>query len=382
MRRRSIFILLLGVFFLSILGIVMLMSTCVFSAGADQNDVYREAKKQALSLGIGTIACAIAALIDYRFWKKWIWWIMIFTSALLVLCYIPGIGVLVNGERRWVDLGAIRVQPSELAKLSVIFFLAYWYSLYPDSGRDFLQGFLAPLTLAGIVMGLILFEIDIGTTAVLGISVIVILFVAGVRWRYLTSLIVIGLGGFIGMMCYSPNRIVRLAAFVDPEKHNLGAGFQQWISLMALGSGGISGRGLGEGRLKMLYMPFAHTDFIFPMIGEELGLIGSLLMICAFLSIICAGMFIAFHAADRLGMLMATGICSLLAVQAFINIGVTSSMLPNTGLPLPFVSYGGSSLVISFASIGVLINIFRQARTGVYEPSEWGVLGRHETPRI
>ncbi len=382
MKRRSLYILLLGVFGLSILGIVMLMSTCAFSPQADENNVYREAKKQALSLGIGTIVCAITALIDYRFWKKWIWWIMIVTSALLVLCYIPGIGVLVNGERRWVDLGPIRIQPSELAKLSIVFFLAYWYSLYPDSGKDFLLGFIAPLTLAGMVIGLILFEIDIGTTAVLGSTVMLILFVAGVRWRYLTGLMVIGMGGFIGMLCYSPNRIVRLAAFIDPEKHHLGAGFQQWISLMALGSGGISGRGLGEGRLKMLYMPFAHTDFIFPMIGEELGLIGSLLIICAFISIICAGMFIAFHASDRLGMLMATGICSLLSVQAFFNIGVTTSMLPNTGLPLPFVSYGGSSLVISFASIGVLINIYRQARSGVSEPSEWGLLARHETPRI
>jgi cell division protein FtsW len=307
---------------------------------------------------------------------------MIVTCGLLVLCFVPGVGLLINGERRWIDIGPLQIQPSELAKLSVVFFLSFWYSRYPDCGNDFFRGFLSPLTLVGMVMVLILFEVDIGSTAVLGFTVLVVLFVAGVHWRYLTCLVVTGIGGFIGMMCYSPDRIIRLAAFIDPEKHRSGAGFQQWISLMALGSGELTGRGLGEGRLKMLYMPFAHTDFIFPMIGEELGLLGTLLVVLAFICVVCAGMFIAFHARDRLGLIMATGICSMLAIQAFFNIGVTTSILPNTGLPLPFVSYGGSSLVISFASVGILINIYRQGRSFSREPSEWGVRNHRETPRL
>lgn len=382
MRRRSIVILLLGVFFLAVVGIVMLMSTCVFSAHAEEGNVYREAKRQAFWLAIGCLGCGLTAFIDYRIWKKCIWVIMVGTCALLVLCFVPGVGMLINGERRWIDLGFLQVQPSELAKLSVVFFLAFWYSSFPDCGREFLRGFMTPLTLAGMMIALILFEVDIGSTAVIGITVLIILFVAGVDWKYIAGLVITGIGGFIGMMAYAPDRIVRLAAFIDPEKHRLGAGFQQWVSLMALGSGGLTGRGLGEGRLKMLYMPFAHTDFIFPMIGEELGLLGTLIIIFAFMCVVCSGMFIAFNAPDRFGMIIATGICSLLAVQAFFNIGVTTSMLPNTGLPLPFISYGGSSLVISFASIGILINIYRQGRFGVHEPSEWGVLHHRETPRL
>ena len=371
MSRRSIFILLSGVLFLSALGIVMLMSTCVFSAHADQSDVYREAKKQVSWLGIGIGVCWMTSLIDYRFWKKSIWLILIFTGTLLVLCFVPDIGLMIKGERRWIELGLFHLQPSELAKLSIVFFLAFWYSRYPDCGRLLVRGFLAPLTLTGLVMSLILFEVDIGSTAVLGVTVLIVLFVAGVHWKYLFSLILAGAAVFVAMMSYAPNRVVRLAAFIDPEKHRLGAGFQQWISLMAYGSGGLTGRGIGEGRLKMLYMPFAPTDFIFPMIGEELGLLGTLSVVFAFMCIVCSGMMIAFQAPDRFGLILGTGICSLLAVEAFFNIGVTTSILPNTGLPLPFVSYGGSSLVVSFASVGILINIFRQGRGGHIEPSDW-----------
>ena len=382
MSRRSIIILLVGVLFLCMVGIVMLMSTSVFSAHADETNVYREAKRQTIWLGIGALGCWIASVIDYHFWKKWVWVFLVGTGGLLVLCYVPGIGILSNGERRWIDLGPLRIQPSELAKLTIVFFLAYWYSRFPDCGRHFVRGFVTPLCMVGMVIALILFEVDIGTTAVLGFAVLIVLFVAGVKKRYLTSLVGLGIAVFIGMMSYAPNRIARIAAFIDPEGHKLGTGFQQWISLMAIGSGGLTGRGLGEGRLKMLYMPFAHTDFIFPMIGEELGLIGTMLVILAFISIVCSGMVIAMNAPDRFGLLIATGICTLLAVQAFFNIAVTTSMLPNTGLPLPFVSYGGSSLVISLASIGILINIYRQGRYDRIEPSDWALDQHRETPRM
>lgn len=382
MSRRGVSILLLGVFFLSALGIVMLMSTCVFSAHADESDVYREAKRQAVWLGIGALTCFLTAVIDYRFWKKSVWWIIVATDVLLVLCYVPGVGLVINGERRWLDLGPLRLQPSELAKLSVIFFVAFWYSRYPDSGKLFVKGFLAPLSLIGLVIALILFEVDMGSTTVLSLTVIVVLFVAGVDWKYLSSLVAAGAFGFVGMLSYAPNRVERLAAFLDPEKYRYEAGFQQWISMMALGSGGLTGRGLGEGRLKMLYMPFAHTDFIFPMIGEELGLIGTIAVVLAFISVTCAGMVIASKAPDRFGLLVGTGISALLAIQAFFNIGVTTSMLPNTGLTLPFVSYGGSSLVISFAAVGILVNIYRQGRNHSIEPSDWALTRPRDTPRI
>jgi cell division protein FtsW len=170
-------------------------------------------------------------------------------------------------------------------------------------------------------------------------------------------------------------------AFLDLEAHRYGAGFQQWISLMALGSGGLDGRGVGEGRLKMLYMPFAHTDFIFPMIGEEMGLAVTLLVVIAFITLVISGFVIGFHAPDRFGMLLSIGLVGYIGVQAFLNIGVATSILPNTGLTLPFVSYGGSSLVVAFLSIGILINIYRQGISGDEEGSDW-VRRKRITPRV
>ncbi len=362
----------------------MLMSTSVFSAHANEADIYREAKKQIVWFALGIVVCIAVAMIDYRVWQKWVWLILAVSAGLLCLCYVPGIGLLINGERRWIDIGPLQIQPSEIAKLSVIFLLGYWYSKFPDSGRHLFKGFLAPLSLAGVIIALVLFEVDIGTTAVLTLSTLIVLYVAGVHWAYLAGLVAAGAAGFIAMMSYAPDRVERLAAFVDPEQHRLGAGFQQWISLMALGSGDVAGRGIGEGRLKMLYMPFAHTDFIFPMIGEELGLIGTLGVIIAFASIVFASVLIAYRAPDRFGVLVATGICSILTVQAFFNIGVTTSVLPNTGLPLPFISYGGSSLLISMAAIGILVNIYRQGQIPEPRPKKerWSLDSHRETPRI
>jgi len=360
MQRHSLPILLTGVSFLIVVGIVMLVSTCAFSAQASSDDAYREAKRQAVWLLLGSGVCVWASLKDYRFWKRGVWWFYGGAALLLALCFVPGIGMEINGERRWIGYSAFQLQPSEFAKIVVVVCVAYWFSRYPDAGQRFGRGFLAPLTLAGALIALVLFEVDIGTTAVLAGTVFVMLFVAGVDWRYLTGLTGASVAGFIAMMSYAPDRVTRLMAFLDPEAHKLGAGFQQWISLMAIGSGGLTGRGIGEGRLKMLYMPFAHTDFIFPMIGEELGLIFTTLVVIGFIFLCVAGMSIAFHAADRFGALLATGLTTYLVLQAFLNIGVTTAILPNTGLPLPFISYGGSSLVFSLAAVGILINIWRQ----------------------
>ena len=212
-------------------------------------------------------------------------------------------------------------------------------------------------------------------------TTVLVLFVAGVDWKYLTGLGMAGFALFLAMLNYAPDRMVRIMAFLDPEKYRLGAGFQQWISLMAIGSGGVTGRGVGEGRLKMLYMPFAHTDFIFPMIGEEMGLVGTVLVILSFISIAVAGFMIAFHAPDRFGTLLAVGLVGYICIQAFVNIGVTTSILPNTGLTLPFISYGGTSLLSGLLAVGVLINIFRQGRGDEIEARDW-FRRKRITPRV
>lgn len=386
MQRKSVFLLLSSVSFLVIVGFIMLVSTCVFSAAvfsesAPDVDGYREAKKQAFSLMVGIGGLWAAAMIDYRFWKRHVWLILGVVCFFLALCFMPVIGLEVNGERRWIGAGALRIQPSEMAKIAVVVFLAYWFSRHPDCGKDPVRGFLLPLGIIAVPLSLVLFEVDIGTTAVLAATGLLVLFVAGVDWKYLSSLVLAGVIGFLGMLSYAPNRMERIMAFLDPEEHRLGAGFQQWISLMALGSGGMTGRGVGEGRLKMLYMPFAQTDFIFPMIGEEMGLVCTLLVVLAFITIGVCGFVIAFHAPDRFGSLLAIGLVTYLCLQAFVNIGVTTSILPNKGIPLPFVSYGGSSLVIALFAIGILVNIFRQGKTADEQQREW-VSRQRITPRV
>ena len=381
MTKRSPVFLLAGVAFLIVVGMVMLMSTSIFSADASETDAYREVKKQVLWLILGCGVCWALASIDYRFFQKHVWWFYGATLLLLTFCYIPGIGTTVNNENRWIKLGGAQMQPSEIAKIMLAVILAHWFSMHPDSGNKFLRGFVFPMGIAGVMIALVLFEVDMGTTAVLSASCFVILFVAGVNWKWLTGLVAMGVTGFWGMLKYAPDRMERITAFLDPEKHRFGDAWQQWISLLALGSGGLEGRGIGEGRLKMLYMPFAHTDFIFPMIGEELGLICTLLVVLAFVLIAVSGIAISFHAPDRFGMLLGLGVTCFIVFQACLNIGVTTAVLPNTGLPLPFVSYGGSALLAAMAAIGILLNIFRQGKQRERLGEDW-VKGTRITPRL
>jgi len=215
------------------------------------------------------------------------------------------------------------------------------------------------------LLALIVSEVDLGTTVLLGATALVMMFVAGVNPIWLGLVSLTGLGGILFLATQISERIGRLAAFLDPQRFKQDAGLQQMQALIAWGSGGMEGLGLGNGRQKMLYLPYAHTDFIFPIIGEELGLRASLLVVFLFVVIIVCGMMIALHAKDRFGLLVGCGIVSLVALQAAVNIGVATSLLPNKGLPLPFISYGGSNLVACLFGIGLLLNIYRQ---GVLEP--------------
>jgi cell division protein FtsW len=243
------------------------------------------------------------------------------------------------------------------------------------------QGFLIPLGIVSTALVLILLEVDLGTTALIGATMFVMMFVAGTHPAWLGLLSLGGLAGMLFVATRMPERMGRLAAFMDPERYKDDAGLQQMQALIAWGSGGMEGLGLGNGRQKMLYLPYAHTDFIFPMIGEELGLRISLLVVFLFVAIIVCGMMIALHAKDRYGLLLGSGIVSLLGLQAAVNIGVTTSLLPNKGLPLPFVSYGGSNLAACLFGIGLLLNIYRQ---GVLEPAKKksAVIRARTTPRI
>ncbi len=364
MRRKSAYILFLAVLGLLVIGIVMLFSTSAYARDS-HGDVYFFIKRQAIWIGIGLVACVFAALVNYQFWQKtwWLWFAV--ALAALALCYVPHIGMRINGSRRWVGYGPITFQPSELAKIATIFFLAAWFARSEKPDGNALSGFIIPLAIISVPAALVLGEVDLGTTALIGTMAFVVMFIAGTNPLLLGGLAVAGLGGLLVVATQISERMSRLSAFLHPQTYKDDAGLQQMQALIAWGSGGMDGLGLGNGRQKMLYLPYAHTDFIFPIIGEELGLRFSLLVVFLFVVIIVCGIMIALHARDRFGLLLGCGIVSLLALQAAVNIGVTTSLLPNKGLPLPFISYGGSNLAACMFGIGLLVNIYRQ---GILEP--------------
>ncbi|MGA3169928.1 MAG: putative peptidoglycan glycosyltransferase FtsW [Chthoniobacteraceae bacterium] len=381
MHRKSIYFLVLAVATLIVLGIVMLFSTGAFAQDS-HGDPFFFLKKQSMWLAIGMMACVGGAVVDYQFWHR-TWWIWFVASAiLLALCFVPHIGLRINGARRWVDLRVITFQPSDFAKLAAIAFLAHWYSLHEAESRTFLRGFIAPMAITGILMALIAREIDMGTTALIGGTMFVVMFVAGSSLRFIAPLAVSGVAGTLYLAFHMKERLGRMLAFMNLDKYKETYGLQQWQALLAFGSGGVHGLGLGNGVEKFSYLPFAHTDFIFPMIGEELGLCATLGVVFCYVVIIVFGTIIAMQARDRFGMLFGFGVVVMLALQAALNIGVTTSLLPNKGLPLPFISYGGSNLVFCLLGVGILINIYRQGLDEARDPVAPRRLQARVTPRM
>ncbi|HEY8670258.1 MAG TPA: putative lipid II flippase FtsW [Terriglobales bacterium] len=364
MHRKSAYILFLAVLGLLAIGIVIIFSTGAFAKDSN-GDNYFFIRKHAIWLGVGLVVCCFAAVVDYHFWQRtwWLWFALALIA--LALCFVPHLGLRLNGSRRWVGFHHFSFQPSEFAKIAAVFFLAFWFSHYETQSKQVWRGFILPLVIVSLLISLIVTEVDLGTTALIGATTFIVMFIAGTNLALLGVLSLGGIGAILFLATHISERMARLTAFLHPEQFKQDAGLQQMQALIAWGSGGIEGLGLGNGRQKMLYLPYAHTDFIFPIIGEELGLRFSLLVVFLFVVIIACGMTIALHAKDRFGLLLGSGIVSLLAWQAAINIGVTTSLLPNKGMPLPFISYGGSNLIVALFAIGVLLNIYRQ---GVLEP--------------
>ena len=361
MQKNVVTILLLAVAGLIALGLVMLFSTGAYARDS-HGDMYLFVKRQGVWLVVGVMAALFAASVDYHFWRKW-WWVFFAASAfLLLLCFIPPIGQRINGSSRWINLGFGTLQPSEFAKVSSIFFVAWWFSREEITFDNFKNGLLLPLAVLGIPMLLIVLEVDIGNTALIGATAFSVMFVAGAALRWLAVLAPMAFASVFLVALAVPERVQRLLAFLDPEKYRLTEGLQQWQGLIAFGSGGVDGLGLGEGRQKMHYLPYAHTDFIFPMIGEELGLKATALTVLAFLVIMLCGALISANSRDRFGMLLGFGCTMMVTIQSAVNLGVTTSLLPNKGMPLPFISYGGSNLVVCLFLIGLLINIHRQGQ--------------------
>ena len=346
-------------------GLIMLASTSYFEdelAGSS----YYTVKQQAFWLAVSIVFGGLMARMDYNILYQSRWHLYALTMLGLVLCFVPFLSEMVNGASRWVSLKKLglswaHVQPSEFAKITAAIVLAGWFARYEPQTREFKAGFLMPGLIALSFIGLIGAEVDLGNASLISVMSIALMFAAGTRLRFILPL-VFGAGGALAfVIIMMPNRVSRIMAFLELEKHREDFGLQQWRALFSFGSGGWLGLGLGYGRQKYGYLPEAHTDFAFPMIGEELGLLGTGVVVLMFLVLTLSGLWIALHAPNRFGRLLAFGVVLMLAMEALMNMGVTTAMLPNKGLPLPFVSYGGSSLLAAMMGVGVLISIHRQS---------------------
>ncbi len=374
--NRATTILIICVAALLSLGLVMLYSASMAQQGS------RYLVMQLIWGGLGLVACVFTASLDYRKLKPYAFPVLGVTLLLLLLVLVPGIGMMKNGARRWFDLRVMSFQPSELAKLSLILALAAYGEQFRRQMATFKHGLLVPGIFIAITLGLILKEPDFGTTALLASVSVVLLLLAGVRWLYVVPPALAGVIGIAILVMHDPVRMKRILAFLHPEEHRSGVGFQSYQAMLALGSGGWFGLGLGNGRQKLGFVPEHHTDFIFSIIGEELGLIATLGVVGAFVAFVICGLYIARHSRDNFGLLLGSGITFLIGLQAFINIGVVTSALPNKGLPLPFISYGGSSLLMMLTCFGLLLSVARHADETVSVETELPRESEHPAPLI
>lgn len=348
--------LIIGVSMLSLFGLVMVYDSSVAIAIRDFSNQYYFVREQAKWLILGSIACFIFSVIDYHVWHKLALPFLLVTIGLLLVVFIPGVGVYALGARRWINMGLFVLQPAELAKLVLVIYLSAWFS-QPEKKR--LGAFLL---LVAAVVGLVLIEPDLGTSVIiLGIA-LVLYFLSGAPVYQFLLLLPIMTSMIVGLAVVSPYRFRRLTTFLNSELDPQGASYQIRQILLALGSGGLFGVGLGRSRQKYEYLPEANTDSIFAIIGEEIGFIGALAVILMFLFVIWRGFRIAKRAPDVFGRMLALGISSWIAIQTSINLASAVALIPFTGVPLPLLSYGGSSLIILLSAIGILLNISRQGQ--------------------
>ena len=343
-------------------GLLTLFSATYYKA-IDKGDALLEVKKQLIGVGLGGFLMFLTSRIPYRFWQRPRVVILALTGsfALLVLVLIPGIGVYVNGSRRWLNVAGLSFQPSELAKIASVLYLASTLSFRLKQVERLWTGILPLLAVPAAMFLLILQQPNLSTAGSIMIVAVLMMLLAGARWKHLSLMGIAGLAVGFAYAWVEPYRRERLLSFRDPFAQMSDEGYQLSQSLIAIGSGGLFGRGLGQGRQKFSYLPYPESDFIFAIIGEDFGLFGCCVVILLFVAFAVAGMRIALNCQDRYGCLLAAGITVMISVQALINIGVVVGILPTTGLPLPFFSAGGTSISLLMAAVGILFNISRHA---------------------
>ena len=362
-HRSSYFIaLFIIVMVLSLLGVVMVLSASAATALDATGSSWYTFERHIMWLSIGIVAMLVTLRVDYRRWRQFSTPLLMASIALLIVVLMPGVGLTRNGSTRWLGYGSLTIQPAEFAKLAMVVFVADLLAR-PHRASDDLRAALRPvLILTGVLAVLLMRQPNLGTTIVVVGIALAMLFAAGAPLRSLLSWTGIAITLASVMAFLADYRRDRLLGFLDPWSRRDSEGLQTVQSLASIADGRITGVGLGASRGKWGYLPFAHTDFIFSIIGEELGLIGSVTVVGLFAALAFVGFAVALNAPDRFGMLLALGITIWLVGQAFINIGVALGLLPVTGLPLPFLSFGGSSLVVTLAACGMLMSVARHTR--------------------
>lgn len=347
---------------LLVMGIVMVYSSSFIWADYKYADGQFFLKRQLLFAAVGVIMMLFMTFVPYGAFKKHAPLLLFVCFLLLLVVLIPGIGIVRGGARSWIGVGAFSIQPSEFMKLGLIIYLSAYLSSYQKYITSLKKGFLPVLLLVFTTFGIIMLQPDLGTGVVIVLTCMVLIFAAGARILHFIGLGLLGLAGFAVLILSAPYRISRITAFLNPWEDPLGDGFQIIQSLYAIGPGGLMGVGFGNGLQKYFYLPEPQTDFIFAIIAEELGFIGGVFIILLFLILFWRGIKVALEAPDSFGSFLALGIVSMLAIQMMINISVVIGLIPVTGITLPFLSYGGSSLTLTLGSVGILLNISKYTR--------------------
>ncbi len=353
---------------LLVFGVVMVASTglCAHAPKVDPEDFVWKQCGYGL---LGLVGALVISRIDYHLLRKWVWCLYALCVLLLALCFAPGVGLTINGESRWINVG-LTFQPSELAKIVLMIILAHWYTTHRELAGRFWDGFAIP---GGIIFGiplmLILFEKDMGTAAALAMCGFCVMYVSGARWWLIVLAMLLGALVLYDLATGNANRMERIDAWFDPQLYSQGAGRQQWVSILAFARGGLTGTGLGDGVEKLGSLPFAHTDFIFAAIGEEWGFVGTLGVLLLFTTMTLSGIIMALQTHDTFGRILAVGLVCVVFWPAALNMLVVTALLPNTGIPLPLISYGGTNLVFTISAMGLLTSI--QRHTPVLQQNYW-----------
>lgn len=354
-KSRNILLVSL-VLFLCVFGLVMIYSASSYSSEQQFGDAFHFVKKQIFGILLGIVLFIVASKFDYHKYYKLRYLILGFSLVLLLLVFVPGIGISANGARRWIGFGGINLQSSEVAKFGFVIFSSCYLSKNYEKTKSF-KGILPILIAGGLICLLVMLEPNMSVTMCIGMVMVLMLFIGGLSWKHFLILAVPAVALVILLIVIEPYRLDRLMAFINPWANPKEEGYQLIQSLYSLGAGGLFGVGLFNSRQKYSFLPFAESDFIFAIICEELGFVGAILVVLVYVAIIAIGIKIALNASDRLGTYLASGITAVIAIQLIINIAVVTASIPPTGIPMPFISAGGTSLSVFMGAIGIMFNI-------------------------